>query len=93
MSTGQALRDSEVDSLRPSVKWEANESSVFLLQRSQGWTSSLESVPLRRSITLLGCFTCLQSQNSVAQNTGTWLFFFFLLAKRDIILMGSRDEK
>lgn len=30
----------------------------------------------------------------MAQNTGTWLFFFFFkLAKRDIILMGSRNGK
>lgn len=68
---GQALLDSAVDSLGPSLKWEAK---VSLLCPSFSEISSglhlTETVPLRRPITLLGCFTCLQSQNSVAQNTG-----------------------
>ena len=70
------------------------ESSSPSFSEVSGGPHLTETVPLRRPITLFGCFTCLQSQNSVAQNTGTWLFFFFFkLAKRDIILVGFRNGK
>ena len=68
------LRDTQSG---PTLKWKATVSPLHSFFSTVVDFLSSETVPLRRPITLFGCFTCLQSQNSVAQNTGTWLFFFF----------------
>lgn len=78
--TGQALLTQKWTASGPPGNRSPRESSLSFPQPRPWWTSSLWDRPFKKTHPVLGCVTCLQSQNSVAQNTGTWLFFFFFLS-------------